>query len=141
MRTYPLNFAIGCFHFGLKKPYPNGMSGVDYIQELRKSLESIPNISNIEIMGEETFEDLSIEANEIFTPFDQGQNFFPPRSLFYEIYFDIYIPERLQDELWTGASSDLNTEKFQVSVRDFFIFQLHLLNSSTQETTASHPQQ
>ncbi len=122
MNAYPVSFAIGCFHFGLKKTYSNGMKRGEYLQELRKSLEDIPNINNIEIVADDYFESLSIEPGESFTPLDEGQTFFPPPSLFLEIHFDIYIPERLQNELYAGASTDINTEKFQVYIKDSYHF-------------------
>jgi hypothetical protein len=117
-------FALGCFHFGMKKIYPTVMLGSDYIRELRKILESIPNVSNIEIIASDDFENLKIDS---LTSITDGGSFFPPASFDLEIHFDIYIPERLQNELWKGASDDLSTEKFQIHIMDSYNFPVTII--------------
>jgi len=118
----PIVFAVGCFHFGLKKIYPSGMSGSDYVKELHSALGSISNINNIEIETLEKFEDLKIEPKDNLTSMSAGESFFPSPSLFLKIYFDLYIPERLQNELDDGASIDIGTEKFRVYIKDSYHF-------------------
>jgi hypothetical protein len=114
-------FAIGCFHFGLKKIYPNGMNGSDYIKELQSSLRSIPNISNIEVSTFDDFEELTVSSTQKLSDLN-GEDFFPYASEFLQIDFDIYIPKRLQDELRPGISENINTEKFRIHIEDSYHF-------------------
>jgi hypothetical protein len=117
-----VKFAIGCFHFGLIKVHSGGMASEDYLEELNKSLESISNINNLDIYTTERFDSLSIGKDAEFTTLHEGDNFFPFQSVYPIISFDIYIPERLQDELYPHASSTLNTERFRVHIRNAYHF-------------------
>jgi hypothetical protein len=126
-------FGVGCYHFGLKKAIAPRMNGGDYIRELRKVLESIPNANNIKISASEDFEtELVIEADEPISSMGDGVDFFPPSSSDLEFSFELYIPERIQKNLFPiSPRISLPTENFLVQIRDaihFSVTFIELLN-------------
>jgi hypothetical protein len=50
MKVMPIG--LGCFHFGIGKAFGNKFDWKLYYSELRKSLESITNISDLSIEEE-----------------------------------------------------------------------------------------
>lgn len=114
-------FGIGCFNFGIKKPPSFTLKGQDYVSELQRALESIPNIDNIKIDADDEFIELEIEVKEPFSEIGYGTNLFPPTSFPLDIDFDIYIPTRLQIELWPDRHCPkISAERFGIQIRNTY---------------------
>lgn len=111
-----LSFGIGCFHFGIKKTPPFKYTGAEYIKELRKALESIPSIDNVDFDYAEEFEALSVDIEEEVPSVEKGQGFFPMARSMLRMEFDLYIPLRIQEQLARDRFLNTFTEKFRVSI-------------------------
>jgi hypothetical protein len=112
-----VSFGIGCFIFGVKKTPPFKLTGEEYLEELQKALEAVPNISNLNIFAGEDFRTTVVEVTEPLPRINEGFGFFPHISEFLEITFDIYIPTRLQEPI-----TSLQTERFRVHMRNPWYF-------------------
>lgn len=106
-------FGIACFHFGIAKEPPFRYSDEQYIAELRKALESIPNIEQIsitEIVKDQTTpQDISEKIPDIH----EADGFFPNWG-FGKVEFSIHIPERIQRQILPFL--DVCTERFKISI-------------------------
>jgi len=110
-------FGIACFHFGIAKEPPLRYNDEQYIAELRKVLESIPNVEQI------IFEDLCEGQN---TPLDISEKIPDiceeagvfPNWEFGKIGFSIHIPDRIQRQLL--PYSEICTERFEISINYSF---------------------
>jgi len=112
-----LSFGIGCFHFGVKRIPPFKFKGSEYIKELNKALESIPNIDKIDISWEEDFKNVSIDVENELPNIHDNLDFFP-RPVFFNIEFEIYLPFRVQEKL-SGKFFFLGetfTERFKILI-------------------------
>jgi hypothetical protein len=78
--------------------------------------------NNLDIFVDDDFKSHRIEATAKFTALDEGKYFFPPPAYGFDISFDIYIPERLQFELFPVMSSAIHAEKFRVYIRGAYHF-------------------
>lgn len=124
------HFAIGCFHFSYSKPLPFKMKGNDYINDLKNALESITNISNLEIYCPDDYQNFSETITEIDSSF--GLNLFPYLPTGSSIKFNIFIPERIQNEL-SVFGKKLYTEHFSVNILYTYFFPftyIELINPS-----------
>lgn len=84
-------FGIAAFHFGLKGTSKLKITGQQYIVELRKSLESMPSVSNIMISAPDEFNELSFE-NMDEEKYNDSYDF-PPAATYLDISFELYIPK------------------------------------------------
>jgi len=116
MKSEIISFGIGCFHFFYKKQTPFKFKGSNYIDDLKKTLEGVPNVSNVQIDSTDDFLNYEekIDDNEFFQ--SEGLNLFPYPSLGMDIQFEIYIPERIQNEITSLSINDLHTERFRVKI-------------------------
>jgi len=124
-------FGIGCFNFGIKRPPPFKLTGKQYIADLKSSLELIPNISDIKIDVNETFESIDTEVTKPIKSIEEGLGFFPPPMSFFCLQFNIYIPFRFQEGLF-GRKLRTNTENFRVYTKTayhFIVTYIELLDS------------
>jgi hypothetical protein len=109
-------FAIGCFHFGLSTEPPFTFEITNYLTELEEALETIPTINNIEIKCKpdhhRTYEVTYVEPERLA----EGGHFFPHPEL--DLRFDVYIPFRIQKELFPVGRDSIRTytENFRVFV-------------------------
>lgn len=108
-------FGIACFHFGIAKEPPFRYKDEQYIAELRKTLESIPNIEHISITNicenqispQDIEEEISDFPEEVFPNWD-----------FRRIKFSIHIPDRIQQQIQPNAR--ICTERFEIQIDYFF---------------------
>lgn len=113
-----MSFGIGCFHFGLKKTAPFRFDGSEYRKEFGKALESIQSIDNISIdILDEEFERLKMDVTEELPNIGEGPGFFP-RLLFTHVGFEVYIPFRIQAQLWKRKLIPPRTftERFRLAI-------------------------
>jgi hypothetical protein len=97
-------FGVGCFHVGLREASARVTSGAQYIEAIRRILETAPNVSAVEIDADEEF--LAEEFDTIEpSPLETGPGYFPSPA-FLVMSYDIYLPNRVQEEL-TGRSEEI----------------------------------
>lgn len=114
MKNGIISFGIGCFHFSFKKQIPFEFNGSDYVDALKKTLEGIPNVSNVQINCPDDFINYKekIDDEDYFS--SEGLNLFPYPSLGMDVQFEIFIPERIQNEITRLSRNELYTEHFRV---------------------------
>ncbi|MGK8189255.1 hypothetical protein [Serratia marcescens] len=114
-------FGIGNFEFNLTR-HIEGLTVFDFISELKKKLASIHNIESIEIDYDQNDNDRLIvfEAPTGLRSND-GYN---PRVSFLDLWFDLYIPYRVQEtfltELGFQRMAEPQIEHFRVNIKDHF---------------------
>lgn len=113
-------FGIGLFHFGYRKKVPYKFSTSDYVETLRKTLLSLPSLSELSITCHEEFSESHIVTEEVPENFDDGSYF--PDIAGLKITFSIFIPFRIQTELFPSLRGGIqtSTETFRVSILDSF---------------------
>jgi hypothetical protein len=110
-------FGVGSFHFSWK-PAPLQPANIEsYVAALTKALNSIPTISNVQFRDTDE-EDDGFEWDGGTEPPDwgEGEGYYPSLD-FFNLTFDIFIPKRLQDELFERPYLETGTETFRVHVR------------------------
>jgi len=111
-------FGIACFHFGIAMNPPFRFTGEKYIAELRKFLESIPNIEQISITDIDDVDQIPPQdIDEKIEDIHETRGVFPNWE-FGEIGFTLHIPERIQRQIL--PSSEICTERFEVSINYCF---------------------
>lgn len=112
-------FGVGCFHFGYRKPTPFEFKASVFMQELRGALSSLPSISDLSATCEENYDYTAIIEDEQPSIADGG--LFPYISFLY-VDFSVFIPARVQDDLFPGESisNRTTTERFRVTTRHGF---------------------
>jgi len=112
-------FGVGCFHFGYKKPVPFEFQSSSYVREVKETLGLLTSISEIRASFDEN---TSYAANveEEIQSLREGE-FFPEIS-FFQLDFTVFIPVRVQHEMFPGEDLDeqIGTETFEVSMRHGF---------------------
>jgi len=136
-----LSFGIGCFGFGVKKSPPFQLRGVEYLSQLQSALEKIPTVSEIEIEAGYDFKDIVDEVKDEIPELDESYGFFPPPGTDLEISFELYIPARIQTQLYSPIEFETQPcEKFRVTVRNSYYFPLtfvELLEDKTEYLPSS----
>ena len=134
-------FGVGCFGFGIMKPPPFQLQGGEYVSQLQSTLEKISTISDINIETGRDFEAFSFEFENNIPELDEGYGFFPPPSLDLEISFKLYIPARIQKQLYDGIELAIQPcEKFHVTIRNTYHFPVtfvELLEDTTEYDSSS----
>jgi hypothetical protein len=115
-------FGIGCFFFGVPKKAPFLFDPKEYVEDIRKALESIANISDIVIECDEVkYQSPPQRIENNIPPIDGRRGIFCP-TLIEQIQFELYVPNRVQAEILgkIGMAAPLPTEKFRVYYFDAF---------------------
>jgi len=99
---------IGCFHFGIKIQIPFKFTGQEYIKELEKCLERIPNIENLQIETSESFIGASEEITQSLPELNKN-GYFPSLGYYAQISFNIHLPYKIQADLSKTNEKYLNT--------------------------------
>ncbi|WP_155649182.1 hypothetical protein [Burkholderia cepacia] len=109
-------FGVGCFNFGYKKPVPFEFRSSSYVQEVKRDLGLLTSISEIRISYDEGFDSVLSVTEEPSTLRD-GECF--PQIPFFELDFIVFIPARVQKEMFPGENLEkrIGVEKFRVSIR------------------------
>ncbi len=112
-------FGVGCFHFGYRKVSPFDYTTVKYIEDVRAALASLPSLSELAISFDEAFADSFLMTDEL-TSLEDGEIF--PRVMRLEISFTIFIPHRVQAELFPDEPGAMRTttETFRVTLKDSY---------------------
>ncbi len=112
--TSRVAFGVGCWDFGLRHDSSFPLDLNQYIALLRKGLEAVSSLNNLEIVP---FDDEEIEIKEEYlTETDAGPAIFLP-GLLDHIKFDLYIPFRIQKELTKSyVQPETRTENFRVHI-------------------------
>jgi hypothetical protein len=115
---------IGCFHFGIKKKIPFTFLGKEYIQNLESCLKKLNNISNISMKVEDSFLEFTEEIKEELPKLDSSYGYYPFLEPYSAIEFEIFLPYRIQAQLYGIEEKllDTYTEKFFVSINYSFYF-------------------
>ena len=111
------SFGIGCFHFGLKGELPINFQGTQYLESITRSLNNIPNITNVEVDIENGIHECDQILNEL-PRLSEGEEYFPNLPDL-KISFNLYIPYRIQTELYGVEQRFLNTntENFKIIIK------------------------
>lgn len=118
-----IQFGVGCFSFGIQKSPPFQLRGVEYVSQLQSTLEKIPTVSEINIEAESDFKAISLEVENNIPKLDEDYGFFPPPSMDLEISFKLYIPARIQKQLYNGIEFTTQPcEKFRITVHNTYHF-------------------
>jgi hypothetical protein len=124
---------VGCFHFApATMPKGTAFDLGEFAKRLKKALESESNINNVNLTGfaARTFRQPSDVPNIM-----DGPDFFPHLSDV-RISFDLYIPFRLQKELYDGQLKT-ETESFRVSINYHWRFPVALIEPVSTKPTSS----
>jgi hypothetical protein len=112
----PFSFGIGCYHFSLSDSYGREFSFSNYLERVQAALEGISNVSNVVVEKGPLFQDSEHELNGERTDLRHSPGAFPPNQT-YKLSYDLYIPERLQKQLFEPFGDDLpGSESFKVMV-------------------------
>jgi hypothetical protein len=95
-----IKFGIGCFHFGYHPAVGTKFKGKDYVTHLQKILSKSSNIEKIQILAPSDFLSEEFNVEEPMADIDKGTSFFPFPSSDISINLRIYIPKRVQEELY-----------------------------------------
>ncbi len=128
-------FAIGCFHFSIKKDIKCSIS--QYIQEIEIALNLLPSISELVISYNEDEDDSIIDCSYTGDSPLNNCGIFCPRIEDLNIDFNIYIPYRIQKTL-LGYTMD--TENFIVRMRDAYFAPFTIVecvNGSTNDASSA----
>jgi len=112
-------FGVGCFHFGYRKSIPFDYSTATYIEEVEAALASLPSLSELEVSFDEAFTS-SFVVSESPPVLMDGDYF--PRVMRLAIAFTLFIPHRVQAELFPNEPGAMQTtaETFRVTLQDSF---------------------
>ncbi|WP_374369732.1 hypothetical protein [Dongia sp.] len=108
-------FGIGCLWFGSKCIENEGdverFDPEEHLAAIQKSLEAIPNLSDLKI---DRPENLSIAVS--FEAADDDDEIFPviPNV---QIKFKLYLPKRIQDQIFKYRESLTDSEHFEVLIK------------------------
>jgi hypothetical protein len=106
---------IGCFWFadpdGEPENYTN-FSPAQHIEKIRRALESIDNITSLEIARRG---DSYYVHGESFSGDEEEENYFPLIGRI-SIQFDIFMPDRVQQKHDLGRGHDNGVENFHVRI-------------------------
>uniref|UniRef100_UPI0040483F38 hypothetical protein n=2 Tax=Aliarcobacter sp. TaxID=2321116 RepID=UPI0040483F38 len=112
-------FGIGCIHFGIKDGIENKyITSEEYINEVKKLLESISTVSDIYIDYNNEIKKAQFPVEKV-NPRLQDGDFCYPFIDMYELEFKIYIPFRVQSQLINLKEEylDTYTENFKIYFR------------------------
>ncbi len=110
-------FAIGCFHFVQKKWQENDAPGEDYALGISNSLEKIDNVSNVSVSEISGFSDIGFHPKYEDDDEESYLNIpFIPCPSSGLVTFDVFIPKRVQEEVYPYGYGALHCEKFKVLV-------------------------
>ena len=110
-----ISFGIACFHFGISKEPSFRYTNDQYLAELHKFLETIPNIEQISITDIPDDQIPSQDINEKISDFPE--EVFPNWG-FGEVKFSIHIPDRIQQQI--RQNLQIHTERFEVRIIYFY---------------------
>jgi hypothetical protein len=133
------SFGIGSFHLSPGPDLPQAFTGEEFAQAIRRGLESIGNIAEIRMSLPDEFLEASFTHDPKSPSFLQSIPPFPDMSVG-RVGFDLYIPDRLQSELWRtympGPLRKTLTEQFSVSIH--YISLIPVVYITTVDPTDSH---
>lgn len=111
-----LAFAVGCFHFGVKKQPPYRLTPAQYVALVKQALERITTVNNVaaDSIGDD---EMTIQVDESAPSLAESGTFLPSTH-FFSLTFDLYIPHRLQQELMGGFAPSVGRgEHFRVFLK------------------------
>ena len=112
--VYPVFFGVGCWNFGIQCQPSDEFSTEDYIANLRKKLETIASLNNLNIHPGPFTNSKKIDSQHAKKT-DDGMAIFS-NGIVRLIEFDLYIPLRIQNNLMPWEESDTGTENFRVHI-------------------------
>lgn len=133
-------FGVGCIHFAIKdeieKKY---ITSEEYINEVKKLLESISTVSDIYIDYNEEIKNAQFPIDKENPRLQDGDFCFPYIDM-YQLEFKIYIPYRIQSQLINLEEEflDTYTENFKIYIRHNWHGPLSIIECLN-PTTDTHP--
>lgn len=111
-----IGIGVCCFHFGLTKSPPYEMTVQQYADTVRRALESVQTINDIEIvLGEEASRLFGLDSDDDVGDIEDGNAF--PLPSFFSVSFTLFIPTRIQEELGRKAPfPSTGSESFFVQI-------------------------
>jgi hypothetical protein len=137
-----IGFGVGCFHFGVSKPGPFKMTLAEYAHEVEQALKRLPTVNNIQMRVGPDKDDVFERATEDDVVYiDDGVAV--PLPSHFSLWFDVFIPRRIQDEVFPNHGAWSGSENFQVHIRYEYdspvAFVIPLRQSEDFEPTAAIP--
>ena len=107
-------FGVGCLHFSFKSGLYKEITVQEYIDEVKRSLEKLSTVNDIEVFFDEDIKDAKISLSSS-TQMNDGEPCYPHISHF-ELSFSLYLPKRVQAEVMNCKQEhlDTDTENFRV---------------------------
>lgn len=105
---------IGCFWFEPKEMSADvfeDFNSKEFLSNIKSALESVDNVSSVEIFGEGN----SILLSD-FEGDEEGEEIYFPIFIDVVIAFDLYLPFRVQNSYSKGFSRQKGTENFRVII-------------------------
>ncbi|MFO1153244.1 MAG: hypothetical protein U1E42_06210 [Rhodospirillales bacterium] len=125
-------FGIGCFWFGRKAEAHDhqAMVGTEHLAAVRRALEAIPNLNNVEIIEPEHMLWHESEWEQ------EGQEIYPIDLI---IKFNVYLPKRVQDQLFPIRDSQTDTEYFEVFIYYGYYAPVSYISYNTDDQLFARP--
>ena len=127
---------FGCFWFGIKGGRPadsdENFDPKDHLEKTKQALSRIPNITKISVEGDD---DIGFgSGNPIDLPnIPEDLSFFPAYALL-SINIEIYIPQRLQNQLkYLPEDAPVETENFSVLINYDYEIPFTIVSYETDE--------
>ena len=110
-------FGVGCFHFALKDNMEKEITVQEYMDEIKKSIQSLTSASEFKISAAEYGRDKKINTSAPNPKINDGEPCYPAIE-FLNLSFVLYIPSRIQAELIRVPETvlDTRTERFKITM-------------------------
>lgn len=109
-------FAIGCFHFVQKPTTPSEGLYDSYASLISEALEKIDNVSNVVATGIDSFHSSGTHPEHKNDDDGYSNIAFIPCPASGSVTFDVFIPARVQEEVFPLTKNSIVCEKFKVLV-------------------------
>jgi len=113
-------FGVGCLHFGIKYTKPRKFKAESYVEDLRKTLNAIDAVSDVNINYEpiHKIQNEEFELSEKPPKMDDG-SVFPLLSII-DFNFKVFVPSRIQADIMGEDESTFETESEHFMVTNMY---------------------
>lgn len=110
-------FGVGCLNFSFKSGLDGEITVQEYTEEVRKSLEKLSTVRDVEIYFDEDVKNENIDIS-LSSHMNDGDHCYP-HILFFELSFGLYLPKRIQANITNCKPEylDTNTDNFRVTIK------------------------
>lgn len=109
-------FGIGCFHFAFRSRTSDTIGHKAYLAQIKTLLESLPAVGDVRIGNGPPIHDVELSVPETLSNIRDAVGCFPPLGYHTWIKFSLFIPRRVQEEMFSAYNRHFHTftEQFRV---------------------------